>query len=466
MKKNSLIIHFEFENKKLEKEIESGQTLFLGRSRDCDVVFESTRVSKKHLSLTWDGQTLRISALESHNGTFRGVEQLDFKAAEYIVTTGQLDLWLSDIPVSIQWKPKIVFIPKPEPQLIASSKIASTTVKNKNETRPTTFKECTFEYYFSLILVGVLFFEIIGTLYLGRKILFQGFNNFHNGALKDFYLYIVGFYKHQGTSLWLYFSTLLVISFFVARSLSEKRTRKNQPIRVLKPISFFVQLSVLVLPVLIATIVPLGTYFFSGFQIQPWNPEYSEFWRITRSISPQNVSPNYNEKLSDLRKLKTLEGSSLMYKEILALQRKRVLTECGGVGSAADWESKKTCLVLLAGIAAETLEDTKPALLATLSAQVVTLTALDGLVRTLAVEGVDTPTVLFFTSVLSELKLKNEVTEIEKILGNNDLSNQEKINALSVMRGSTELDVQNFQRLKNLPKSLSIVFPGPLESGI
>jgi hypothetical protein len=60
-----------------------------------------------------------------------------------------------------------------------------------------------------------------------------------------------------------------------------------------------------------------------------------------------------------------------------------------------------------------------------------------------------TQTAQFFTSVLTELKFQKEVAEIEKILESEDLSNQQKISALSVLRGSTEMNVQNFQKERN-----------------
>jgi len=448
---HSLILSIEYEGKKVEVELTPGSPIILGRSRECAIVFESPKVSKKHLEISWDGKTLQFTALESQNGTFRGIEQTEFHTAEFIVSKGDIDLQFSTIPVTIKWKPKQEFAPKErrEPTTPLNQQKPKSSPKSQKV-------DIGFYFYFTLTLLGVLLLEILGTLYLGRKILFQGFNTFHHGAFKDFYLYIAGVITHQSKSLLFYFFSILLVCYFLSRFMSQRR-KKYLP----KTFAFPFQMASIVLPFALVFLIPVGIIFFSGFQIDPFNRDYFNFWKISRSSEL-----NYNEKIPELKNLKSLEGSSLLYKEILSLQRKRVLTECNGKGMDKTWDDKKTCLILLTGVAAETSEDVKPALLGKVSAQIVTLSALDGLVRTLAVEGSETPTSLFFLSVLSELQFQNEVQEIEKVLANSDLTNQEKISALSVMRGTTELQVEKFQAEKKLPKSLAIAFPGPLESGI
>jgi hypothetical protein len=189
---------------------------------------------------------------------------------------------------------------------------------------------------------------------------------------------------------------------------------------------------------------------------------YRSFWKVL-----QNPSLDASQRIVAYRELlPQLEGSSLLYKHLFFNQRIRILKDCGGVGETATWEQKRTCLLLLSAASLETLQELRPALLMEVAKRGAILLSLDGITRSLAVEGRNSTPTLFFLNSLEAVGLFQEKEDIQKIIDRSDLSDVEMINILRDLRKRIELRMQVIQVELDLPSLFYMDIPGPLESGI
>jgi hypothetical protein len=186
------------------------------------------------------------------------------------------------------------------------------------------------------------------------------------------------------------------------------------------------------------------------------------YWRI---VDQKNLSNA--DSVKELRSLlPALEGSSLLYKNLFEKQRLRVVKECGGIGDEAPWENKKICLVLLAAVGIETLEETRPALLGDIAARAAVLMSLDGITRVITTEGLKAPTIPFFLNSLDAVGLGAEQEDIAKLIYTGGLDSTQAGTALRGLRSRVEQVLQDRQLELKYPKVLSFQVPGPLETGI
>lgn len=75
----------------------------IGRSHDCDITIADSAVSKRHASITRDGDNVVLRDLGSTNGTKVGVERITL-----LELTGPLDLVIGATPVRYLLAPKAV----------------------------------------------------------------------------------------------------------------------------------------------------------------------------------------------------------------------------------------------------------------------------------------------------------------------------------------------------------------------
>jgi hypothetical protein len=162
---------------------------------------------------------------------------------------------------------------------------------------------------------------------------------------------------------------------------------------------------------------------------------------------------------------KSLQGSSLYFRELLLHNRARVLAECGGQGTEAPWEKKRVCLILLFASTAEAIETARPVALKVAAARAAVLSSLDGLLRVLRVEGRDSELLPFFLNALAQVGLQAERDDLHKILFVSRLP-QDQIQSLLVeLRYQIERDLLESQRSK-IPAPMILYLRSPLEDGI
>ena len=171
-----------------------------------------------------------------------------------------------------------------------------------------------------------------------------------------------------------------------------------------------------------------------------------------------------SSKLGELTE--PLKGSSVFYAIWHNFQKKRVIQECGGTGERS-WEKKRTCLVLLFTLAVDGDTSIRPSLLGPTASSLVFLSSLDGVIRVLAAEGVNSPHVGLFLDSLQEVGLQQEAADFTALVqsykgkGFDDL-----MRALLDLRQSLERKIYESQNSAALPAALKLNLMGPLEMGI
>jgi hypothetical protein len=272
-------------------------------------------------------------------------------------------------------------------------------------------------------------------------------------SLKDFYLIMLGLYMTHSTKFFIGMGCVLVMGITVANTLA-KKSSLNLPNTSI----FFLRSFNTVFFLVFVFLVPLNVFVFSGFQIRPWDNQYRKFWKV---ITETTEEPRI--KVSALRDLDRLSGSSLVYKHAFEAQRFRVVSECDGRGAEKPWENKRTCLLLIAGIAAETFQDFRPGLLGRLASRIVLLATIDGLIRVWSAEGTQSPASIFLISIVKDLGFSPEATELENTQSHAELSDSEKIDSLAILRNNLESEMSDLFQNSKLPQLMQIQFPGPLE---
>ena len=485
--------------------LSAGDELICGRSPDCEILVPRRSVSQEHLKIHWNGFEVFIADLGSANGTFESDGKSRFIEGTFREPSVSLQLLISKSPIKISGRhldatrvQTIFSAPDPGEPLSADhpANQVTRTLKNLEWTRTESpagtapkksrprvvaqVKElkklpnlsinsahelaawfCVFSAGFIFLIgsIGLGFLTLKGLLSLDAAV-------YVKGASHDLNLIWVELVRNlKGPLFVLIFSVLALGTLFLKKSensdfllidfLADKF--QNFPyfgVHLVKIFTFLVWF-------LVFTWIPIFAWFTSGLQHSPLKPEYSRFWKIVKSRGdPFSVRA---EKLKGL--LPQLRGSSLVFKEILVTDRALVLAECEGRGESS-WEAKSLCLVLLAGKTIESLDWAKPAALARPGARAALLSALDGISRTLAVEGHKSESFNFYFSALYDIGLQPEADTLKTLIQDQTNLVDDKQKQLAALRRSTEVALLNDQLELNLPGIFRFEIPGPLESGI
>ena len=164
--------------------------------------------------------------------------------------------------------------------------------------------------------------------------------------------------------------------------------------------------------------------------------------------------------------LNDFRGSSFLFKGLMENQRARVSAECKGVGNTGDKEKIKTCLILLSAVSTEAFDDTQPAILREIGARVAILTSLDGITRVMSMEGVGSPTIVYFLNALDLIGLSAEREDLLSLMLNQKFSARELADALIFLRTKVDQKLIQSQIDMKIPNSLRVSVPSPLELGI
>lgn len=448
-----------------EKVLRPGDEIWLGRDPAADIPIPRASVSGKHLRVHWSGFEIFVADIGSDNGTFLQKDKSPFVEARSREKNFHLELLISKSPVSLEGR--ILAPPTPQKNKSADAPLKPKPVsieprrfsKNEAEDLARWFAASFLSLALSFCLVAFSTFLIFPILELGPEVLLKG-------AALDIHLLWAGFLVSKPFFYALTLAVFLLLLFLqvtgrfsIARRLETRIT------------SYFVGkvffqaglLKFLPLVVLILAILwmPLLGSFVSGFRYQPIASEYFKFWRVSKS-----KTLNLDTRSQELKALsEDLLGSSLLYKEILVTDNARILSNCGGVGTA-EWEAKKVCLFLLAANAIENLDRVKPAAVAKPAARIALLTAMDGLVRTVGSEGPSSSSVDFFVSALIDIGLGPEADQILTLIRQKNFSKSEVINELNSLRRSTENALNKDFADLSLPEVFRVNVSSPLEYGI
>jgi len=289
-----------------------------------------------------------------------------------------------------------------------------------------------------------------------------------NGGAHDAYLIFLSVLKYYAVPLASSFVSVILFSVFVRKRLTQKKSKNFA--------TFAAKFETQKTPF-------FTTQFFDGmatfllFASISWpflwcqlhganlakTERYLKFLQYSSQFEPTEPEKNIVQ-LKEF--LPEFEGSSFLYKHFLIQQRKRILDTCEGVGESAPWNLKRNCLVLLQVASIEILQDTRPALINEVAQRVCILLSLDGIIRTIVVDGKDSTTVNFFLATLEAVGLRAEKEDIESVIARRDFSEAEVTAFLRDLRRRIELRLDVVQLENNFPDALYIRVPGPLESGI
>lgn len=315
----------------------------------------------------------------------------------------------------------------------------------------------------SLALLAISFY--LGRARLGGILAFPRFRLLQ-GGIHDAVLLYLSFYKFYFVNIMIVFGITGILTWLVKGALMKSQS----PAFV--GLSRFVEQdrfwgtrkykALIIFAFGLAFLWPFLWCHHYGFQFKKLG-RYNDLLKLTATFSPAEPVQN----IVEFKKfLNDFEGSSFLYKHLLIHQRLRILSECGGVGEGTPWEKKRNCLVLLEAASIETLQDAKPALLYDVAQRVSILLALDGINRTIFVDGRNSPTVNYFLTSLEAIGLDAEKEDIKKIVERPDFDDQKVNTFLRELRNRIEMRLDIRQVELGLPDALYIRVPGPLESGI
>ncbi len=485
---NQLRLKIKTEGKEFRLDINSGQKLTLGRSPEANIAVTDSSVSLLHLEILWTGFEVIVKDLSSSNGTVRLPQESPFVEGRFAPRLDDLKLKLAQSKVTISWQPIIrqgdstqhtEVLVNSEPVVEATEVLEKTKISKKVEEIPRAPKRVQEKplqvvdqpkevisddlglWTFS-VLISILF--IFGQwLYLGslwRGVWTAAPYLLHHGAAIDAML--IWLRQFHGPKSYFYFLLFFIGLWIVAIKFFktfEEACAKASAIAFKYGIKLNVLKATSISLFCIGLLLPILWGFAYG--VGPKKLLVAErFIRVQARDDAELAT-----KVHDLKAfVEDLKGSSFLYKELVETQHRRVFKECGGVGDKP-WEPKRICLVLLLAVGIESYQQIQPALLFEIASRLTLLMSLDGITRTLPVEGIESNTLPYFLNSLDSVGLQNEHQDLEKILASKSPPG-DILQALRNLRRSIELKINLRQAELKIPLELKMMVPGPLESGL
>jgi hypothetical protein len=462
------------DGKSYDRVIQVGESVVVGRDAAAQVVVPHDSISSKHLEVLWDGEKVLVRDLESSNGTFRMPQDAPFAEALFEPTSlSSLKLRIAKIPLELSW-----FLPDTDMSLSEKTqvleaklslgsgdpKLTKTSdheIPLANTSKPTPARAHNFkaprEASFEIgIFVAGVFFGLTSLIYYGVKyfdLLASSWALLRLGQSVDLYL----FWLDEMNTFGVIFVLAMLLGFlFVNKKISFASHRPKT----------------LILLGLLAGFLPFSIPM-AALALTPKPFETFEAASRYRSIQAALSSHDFKNKASNIAiasELNTLSksliGSSIIYTFWHNFQKKRVISECGGVGSGA-WQKKRFCLTLLFALSLESYSKIRPVYMRKTASNLVLLSSLDGVVRVLAAEGPDSEHLKIFLNSLNDVGLVDELQAFLSLVQSfKGQRFEDLMKALLDVRFQLEAKLMDMQKKSDLPRQLSLNLTGPLEMGI
>jgi hypothetical protein len=474
MSSKPILLLLETGKKTIRFELSPNKDFILGSDAQAHLRVEGAAVSKKHVSLRWDGKTLLVRDLETPEGTLRlpqGAPFLELSSQE----NGELTIQIGDHKIRLCWFLDAESL-APERSEVKKSTVSPTTVRPPKVVSPPIHlsrreertQELTvelsvgsrlraFENLSLLLLLAVIFRTLA---HIRDKMddwqLWTIPSSYRRGIAID-YLYL---YLHdplfQGTIFVGLFGVLFSwVGISPLGKFFANRFGQYMSSRVLLIFSAFrfARITGALFSLLLIVWTPILSLTYG------YNLSDTQFLvRVNKYVEKKNPKEfDFDEKA------KTFTGSSLLYKAWVLSQREDLINRCRGFGLES-WSGQRSCSVLFFSRALEGYARFQPRIVQELAASQVLLASLDGLIRVFSLEGPGSPVLDLFLDPLDDVGLGDEKQQIVSYIGSFEGLNFDRmIKGLVEMRNRTEDTANRAQ--KKLPKSFTIRFPGPLELG-
>lgn len=498
----------EVDGRKTVVELRPGSEIIVGREAQAQIRIDRPSISQKHLRISWVGEEIKIEDLGSKFGTFRLPQEAPFKEASFSPRSGHLSLRLSKSVLNLAWKsadalhepteflatstevlapPADLSLETPhrepavpvqkEPSVAGrTDKAVAKAEAAKASPVPSTAKAKSPHAEASVVgtWFGVCAWVWAVALGLQQLPLLRSFAHaspaeMREGGARDLAALYLRMWEPDQTwggdlrNIWLPLFVVVGVLLVLKRTAWRRRLHGVAKLRRLL-------LGGGVFAAIVVTSWPLLQASRQGVKVAEWGGLRQLAILTQRPITAEIDLPTLQTRVEELKGwVPRAQGSSLLYKALLEHHRARALKECSGVGEAS-WEDKKICLILLFAISVESREEVHPALLREASALVAFLLSLDGLVRAVAEEGLETPVAPFFLESLDLLGLNSEKESLVKLLEEKkslgDTGAKEASDELRERRRKVEQELEALQMRRGFPAALRLDIPGPLESGV
>lgn len=502
-----LSLEAEVDGRKTVVELRPGSEIIVGRESQAQIRIDRPSISQKHLRISWVGEEIKIEDLGSKFGTFRLPQEAPFQEATFSPRSGHLSLRLSKSILNLSWKsaealqepteflatsteappsaaaelpvetPRREPVVSPAKETPVASRTDQGTAKSDVAPAKAATKAAAAPAAGASVLgtwLGICAWVWAIALGLQQLPLWRSFahaspTEMRDGGARDLAALYLRMWEPDQTwggdlrGIWLPLFVVVGLVLGVKRAAWRERLKNRSRQRRLLATGG-------VLAALLVTSWPLLQASRQGVKVAEWGGLRSLAILTQRPVTADLDLPTLQARVEELKSwVPRAQGSSLLYKALLEHHRARALKECSGVGEAS-WEDKKICLILLFAISVESREEVHPALLREASSLVAFLLSLDGLVRAVAEEGLETPVAPFFLESLDLLGLSTEKESLVKLLEDKKNSGsggaKEASDELRERRRKVEQELEALQAQRGFPAALRLDVPGPLESGV
>jgi len=472
--KRALGLQILVDGKSYDRVLQAGEKVIVGRDASAQVLVPDDSISSQHLELNWDGEKIHIRDMESSNGTYRMPQDSPFLGGKFDPSTvSEIKFRVSKIHLEFSWflldenllqseRTQVLETLIPANENLDSEAVKRPAQPPSAKSNPQIKKEAPLSKSpvkvpsaSPLLLAGFTFSLASCAYYFFKYADFTlaSWARLRLGQSVDLYLFWL-----DELPLFASFLILSIAVFIILKKKDFAFPSISQTPQKVFGVGFFIVPFLIPVFALLMSAKPLETF------------QAASRYRDIRSSLPKHDFSNKEENLalsSEMNQLsRSLMGSSVYYAFWHNFQKKRVISECGGVGSGT-WQKKRFCLTLLFALSLESLSKIRPVYMRGTASNLVLLSSLDGVVRVLAAEGPESDHLKVFINSLDDVGLVDEVRAFLSLVQSfKGQKFEDLMKALLEVRLQLEARLTHSQSQRDLPRQLSLNLMGPLEMGI